>query len=152
MTQHVLATLGIYGGTLVVCFIAGLVQVINTEAMLLALSLWVIDDPAVLPLVALCAAVGQMAANAVFYLAGRGLFALPKGRWHDRIERAKVKVASWNQRPNLMLAAASVIGLPPLFLVAVAAGGLRISLVKFLVVGIVGRWLRFAIVLAIPWL
>jgi membrane protein YqaA with SNARE-associated domain len=152
VAQHLLATLGIYGGTLVVCFIAGIVQVINTEAVLLGMSIWLIDDPIQLPFVALCAAVGQMAANVVIFYAGRGVFALPRGRWHDRIERARTKIASWQKRPNLVLAAAAVVGVPPLVLVALVAGGMRIGLVRFATIGLCGRWLRFTVVIVIPWL
>jgi len=152
VAQHLLTALGLYGGTLVACFVAGIVQLVNTEAVLLGISLWLIDDPIQLPIVALCAAAGQMVANIGFFYAGRGAFALPRGRWHARIERARARIESWQKRPNLILAAAAVIGLPPLVLVAIAAGGLRIGVVRFTAIGLCGRWLRFLVVLAIPWL
>jgi membrane protein YqaA with SNARE-associated domain len=148
VTHDLLATLGLYGGTVVACFIAGIVQVINTEALLVATSLWLVDDPVQLPIVALCAAVGQMAANVVFFYAGRGAGALVR----TKLERVRTKIASWQKRPNAVLAAASVVGLPPLVLVAVAAGGLGIGVRRFAAIGLCGRWLRFGIVVAIPWL
>jgi membrane protein YqaA with SNARE-associated domain len=150
VTDHLLGALGIYGGTVVACFVAGIVQVINTEAILLAVSLWLVDDPLQLPAIALCAAVGQMAANVMFFYMGRGAGSLP--RIHAKLARVKDKIARWQQRPNLVLVAASIVGLPPLVLVAVAAGGLGIGIKKFAAIGLGGRWLRFAIVVAIPWL
>ena len=150
MTQHLLATLGLYGGTLVACFLAGIVQVINTEALLVVTSLWLVDDPAQLPLVALCAAVGQMLANVMFFYAGRGTGAMPFMR--TKLEKVRTRVSTWQKRPNAVLAAASVFGLPPLVLVAIAAGGLGIGLRRFATIGLCGRWLRFGIVVAIPWL
>lgn len=150
MTDHLLGALGIYGGTLVACFVAGIVQVINTEAILLGVSIWLVDDAAQLPLIALCAAIGQMIANVMFFYAGRGAGTLP--RVHAALARARAKIASWKQRPNLVLVAAAIVGLPPLVLVAVAAGGLGIGVKRFAAIGLCGRWLRFAIVLSIPWL
>ena len=150
MTQHLLGVLGVYGGTLVACFIAGIVQVINTEAVLLGVSLWLVDDPAQLPIVAACAAIGQMAANLVFFYAGRGAGSLPRVR--EKLDKVRTKIASWQKRPNLVLVAAAVIGLPPLVLVAVAAGGLGIGVRRFTVIGLLGRWVRFFVVVAIPWL
>jgi membrane protein YqaA with SNARE-associated domain len=150
VTQTLLGALGVYGGTIVACFIAGIVQVINTEAILLGVSIWIVDDPWQLPIVALCAAVGQMIANVMFFYMGRGAGSLP--RVHAKLARARDKLASWRNRPNLVLVAASIVGLPPLVLVAVAAGGLGIGVKRFATIGFCGRWLRFAIVVAIPWL
>jgi membrane protein YqaA with SNARE-associated domain len=150
VTQTLLGALGIYGGTLVACFVAGIVQLINTEAILLGVSIWLVDDPVQLPFVALCAAVGQMIANVMFFYMGRGAGSLP--RVEAKLARARAKIASWRQRPNLVLVAAAIVGLPPLVLVAVAAGGLGIGVKKFVAIGFGGRWLRFAIVVAIPWL
>jgi membrane protein YqaA with SNARE-associated domain len=150
VTHELLSALGIYGGTLVACFVAGIVQLINTEALLIAVSIWLVGDPIQLPLVALCAAVGQMAANVMFFYLGRGASALP--RVHAKIEQARTKVARWQKRPNLVLIAAAIVGLPPLVLVAVVAGGLGIGVRRFAAIGLAGRWLRFAIVISIPWL
>jgi membrane protein YqaA with SNARE-associated domain len=150
VTDHLLGALGIYGGTVVACFVAGIVQLINTEAILLGVSIFFVDDVVQLPLIALCAAVGQMIANVMFFYMGRGAASLP--RVHAKLARAKAKIAKWQQRPNLVLIVASIIGLPPLVLVAVAAGGLGIGVKRFATIGLCGRWLRFAIVVTIPWL
>jgi membrane protein YqaA with SNARE-associated domain len=70
----------------------------------------------------------------------------------DKLDKVRTKIASWQKRPNLVLVAAAVIGLPPLVLVAVAAGGLGIGVRRFTLIGLCGRWVRFAAVVAIPWL
>jgi membrane protein YqaA with SNARE-associated domain len=44
----------------------------------------------------------------------------------------------------------AVSGLPPFYLVSVAAGALRVSLARFLILGASGRFLRFASVVALP--
>jgi membrane protein YqaA with SNARE-associated domain len=146
----VIEALGIYGGTLVTCFVAGIVQVINTEAVLLGVSLWLVDSPTQLPLVALCAATGQMAANVGFFYAGRGGARVPRLR--AKLDAVRAKIATWQKRPTLVLIAAAIVGLPPLVLVAVAAGALGIGIRRFAVIGLLGRVLRFGAILAIPWL
>ena len=150
MTDHLLGGLGIYGGTVVACFVAGIVQVINTEAILLATSIWLVHDPVQLPLVALCAAIGQMAANVGFFYAGLSAGNLPRLR--AKLDKVRTKIATWQKRPTLVLIAAAVVGLPPLVLVAVAAGGLGIGVRRFTIIGLVGRAVRFGVVVAIPWL
>jgi membrane protein YqaA with SNARE-associated domain len=150
VTQTLLGALGIYGGTVIACFVAGLVQVINTEAILVGVSIFFVDDAVQLPIIALCAAVGQMIANVMFFYMGRGAGSLP--RVHAKLARVREKIAGWQKRPNLVLVAASIVGLPPLVLVAVAAGGLGIGVKRFATIGFFGRWLRFAIVVTIPWL
>ncbi|HEY3804495.1 MAG TPA: hypothetical protein VGL61_17885 [Kofleriaceae bacterium] len=150
MTDHLLGALGIYGGTLLACFVAGIVQVINTEAILLGVSIWLVDSPLQLPLVAACAAVGQMAANIGFFYAGRGGARMPRLR--AKLDGLRARIATWQKRPTLVLIAAAIIGLPPLVLVAVAAGGLGIGVRRFTIIGLLGRAIRFGAVLAIPWL
>jgi membrane protein YqaA with SNARE-associated domain len=152
MTDQLLATLGLYGGTAVVCFISGLFPIINSELFLLGLSAWLVDSWAQLPFVALAAAIGQMTANCVIYWLGLGLFELPKGRWKDKIERARVRVERWKRRPYAILAVASSVGLPPLVLVALAGGALKISFRAFAIIGLAGRYVRFLVCVVIPWL
>jgi membrane protein YqaA with SNARE-associated domain len=47
----------------------------------------------------------------------------------------------------LLVFASASTGFPPLAIVAVLVGQLRMSLTLFFVIGLVGRWLRFAAVL-----
>jgi len=152
MTDHLLATLGLYGGTAVVCFISGLLPIINSELFLLGLSAWLVESWEQLPAVALAAAIGQMGANCVIYYLGLGLFELPRGRWQDKIDRARIRASRWKGRPYAILAVASSVGLPPLVLVALAGGALRISFRAFALIGLGGRYVRFLVCVVIPWL
>jgi membrane protein YqaA with SNARE-associated domain len=152
MTDQLLATLGLYGGTAVVCFISGLFPIINSELFLLGLSAWLVESWAQLPFVALAAAIGQMGANCIIYYVGLGLFELPTGRWKEKIDRARVRVERWKRTPYAILAVASSVGLPPLVLVALAGGALEISFRAFALIGLGGRYVRFLVCVVIPWL
>ena len=152
MTHHLLGALGLYGGTLVVCFIAGLVPLVNAELYLVGVSMWAVHAPAQLPGVVLAAAVGQMTAKVLLYHAGMGMLELPRGRWKEKIERARAHLATWRKRPYLVYAVSSTVGLPPFYLVSLAAGALKIRFRAFCAIGLLGRIVRFGIIVAIPWL
>jgi len=65
------------------------------------------------------------------------------GELKDRLERARTGAAA-------VVFASAATGLPPFYVVSVAAGSLRWSLARFLLVGGTGRLLRFAAVVAVP--
>jgi membrane protein YqaA with SNARE-associated domain len=151
VSEHLLTSLGLYGGTLVVCFVSGLVPLVNAEAFLLAVSTWAVSSPAQLPGVVVCAAVGQMTAKVLLYFAGMGVLEMPRGRYREKIERARKRVEAWRKRPYLIFAVSSSVGLPPFLLVSIVAGALKIGFRAFCLIGLAGRTLRFAVVAIIPW-
>jgi membrane protein YqaA with SNARE-associated domain len=152
MTEQLLATLGLYGGTLVVCFISGIVPIVNAELFLVGLSMWAVKSPTQLPLIVVMAAVGQMTAKVLLYYMGQGLFELPRGRWREKIAHARTRLEKWRTRPYLIFALSATLGLPPFLLVSIAAGALKIGFRAFCAIGLAGRALRFAVIVAIPWL
>ena len=74
------------------------------------------------------------------------------------VEAARVRSDStarlerWKQRPYFVYGLSSVTGLPPFYLVSLAAGALRIKFTWFCVIGFAGRAVRFAVIVALPWL
>jgi membrane protein YqaA with SNARE-associated domain len=151
VTDSLLAMLGIYGGTFVVSWIAGLVPLVNTEVFLVGLVRLAVDRSSQLAPIVLCAAVGQMIAKIILYYTGRSLLDLPRGRYKNKVELLRVKIERWKTKPYLVYAISSVLGLPPFYLTVLAAGAMRIRFDAFLVIGFVGRVLRFAILVAIAW-
>lgn len=146
--------------TLIVCFVSAFIPVVNAEAYLGAVAL---ADPAVpTSALALAAAVGQMAGKYLWYL---GAAHATKWEWlRIRLEEPKRKAAyeKWRLRvEDRPLLAASVlflsasVGLPPLAITPIIAGHLRMNVWVFLIVGLVGRWIRFELLLAgvalLPW-
>lgn len=142
--------LGIYVGTFVVCFLAGLVPVINAELWLLAVTLMV-ASPAPLPAVVLLAAAGQMAGKVLLYFAALGALNMPTGRYKAKVDKARAKIQRWKGRPKWVLWASSVTGLPPFYVISLLAGALEIRLRTFCLIGMTGRTLRFGTLVALTY-
>lgn len=147
-----------------VAFLSALVPVLNLEVYLGGLAVFG-DDAGVWDVVVLSgvAAVGQMAGKMLFFLAGRGVLVLPKRLRHDaakppspRRARAAARLARWQERVEArpwlatgFVAVSASVGIPPFAVVSVLAGTMRVPLVVFAVAGLLGRWARFAFVLAV---
>lgn len=151
VTDDLLAMLGIYGGTLVVSIIAGVVPLVNAEVFLIGLVRIAVDRSSQLPAIVVAAATGQMIAKIGLYYAGRGMLELPRGRYKEKIETVRIKLERWKTKPYLVYAVSSVVGLPPFYLTVLAAGAMKIRFKAFLVIGLLGRLLRFAVLVAITW-
>jgi membrane protein YqaA with SNARE-associated domain len=151
VTEDLVAMLGIYGGTFVVSMIAGLVPVVNAEVFLITLVRLAVDRSSQLPAIVLAAAAGQMVAKIGLYRAGQGMFDLPRGQHHEKIEKVRGKLERWRTKPYLVYAVSSVLGLPPFYLTVLAAGALKIRFKAFLGIGLGGRVLRFACLVGITW-
>jgi membrane protein YqaA with SNARE-associated domain len=151
VTDDLLTMLGIYGGTFVVSFIAGLVPLVNAEVFLVGLVRFGIDDSSQLPGVVIAAAAGQMVAKIGLYHAGRGMLELPRGRYRAKIEAVRERIEHWKSRPYFIYGLSSVLGLPPFYLTVIAAGAMQIRFRAFLVIGMAGRLIRFAVLVAITW-
>lgn len=134
--------------TFAVCAVAGLIPVLNTEIYLIGVSALV--GPAAIAPLAIAAAAGAMVAKVGLYLAGRGAARLPRGKLRGGIDRLQASLAGRDGSPLALIFTSAVIGLPPFYLVAALSGALRISPVRFAVVGFFGRGLRFAACLAFP--
>lgn len=141
-----------------VAFASALVPVINIEAYLgLRAAIAGVGD---LWLLGLVASLGQMLGKIIWYYIGAS--SLEWGWIKRRVERPKqqARLVKWRarteQRPLLagtLVFVSAVTGFPPFAVISVLAGQLRMNLVLFLLVGLVGRWLRFVAVLAgVGWL
>ncbi|MGZ5416507.1 MAG: VTT domain-containing protein [Nocardioides sp.] len=131
---------------------SALVPLINIEAYLSVRaavasveSIWILS---------LVAAVGQMIGKIVWYYLGAS--ALNWGWVRRKVEKPKAaaRLETWrlrtHQRPGLtggLIFVSAFTGFPPFAILSVLAGQLRMSLTLFLVIGLLGRWLRFAAVL-----
>jgi membrane protein YqaA with SNARE-associated domain len=100
--------------------------------------------------VAAAAALGQMTAKSLLYLAGRGLLRLPFQRTSDRIRKATARLAGAEGGAMTLVLVSALTGIPPFYGMSLAAGVLRLRFGRFLCVGCGGRFLRFAAVFALP--
>ena len=132
-----------------VAFASALVPLINIEVYLIGLG--TIASPGNVWLLATVAGVGQMAGKLVWYYLGANALRWGWVRKKAEAPKAKAKLELWRKRTQdrpvvgaLLLFASAWSGFPPFAVVAVLAGQLRMNVVMFLVVGTVGRTLRFA--------
>lgn len=131
---------------------SAIVPVVNTEIYLLAASALAPRELAI-PLV-IAAATGQMLGKSLMYLAGVGALRLPS----ERLRRTVARVEARYQQAGAggatlgggIIFLSAVVGLPPFYVVSVACGLFRIPFMRFLVLGIVGRLIRFAVIVFVP--
>ena len=133
------------------CILSALVPVLNAEVYLAALA--ASESPPLWPMAAVAAA-GQMLGKIVYYFLGKSSldwrwikkrtdapkFQAGLARWRDRLEDRPWVAA-------LLVFVSASVGLPPFAIVAVLAGTLRMSFTMFMLVGFVGRLIRFASIL-----
>jgi len=152
MAQSLLASLGLYGATLAVAFIAGMFPVISIEVFLMGATALGVDSWALVALVGI-AAVGHQIAKTVTYYAGAGAFELPRGKLRAQIEAAQARIDRWNKRPRLVMFVSAVSGLPPLLLLGFIARPLmKMEIKAFTAISMTGRILRYAALVGIAWL
>jgi membrane protein YqaA with SNARE-associated domain len=146
----VLSTLALYAATFLMALVSGTIPfVINLEIYLLGVAaLSKAPAPAIVGL----ATAGQMLAAYILYLAGRGVLAAKFIRWKRR-EAAVRAFEKYRAHSFALVAISSVAGIPPFYGVSLAAGTVRFPLARFLIVGIIGRAVRFTLVYLAPsWL
>jgi membrane protein YqaA with SNARE-associated domain len=139
-------------GVLGVGVLSALVPLVNIEVYLGARG--AVASVHAIWTLALLAALGQMVGKVVWYYLGAS--SLKWGWVRRRMETPKAieRLERWRERTHerpvvagALVFASAFSGFPPFAIVAVVAGQLRMSLTLFFVLGLVGRWLRFAAVL-----
>ena len=133
-------------------FVSALVPLVNIEAYLGVRGS--VADVGGLWTLSFAAALGQMVGKVIWYYLGAN--ALSWGWVRKKVEtpKAQARLQTWRtrtqQRPvitGVLVFASASSGFPPFAIVAVLAGQLRMNLMVFFVLGLLGRWVRFAAVL-----
>jgi membrane protein YqaA with SNARE-associated domain len=133
--------------TLVVSAVGGLVPFVNVELWLVGVSA-ACPSAAVLP-VTLAASLGQVAAKAVLYQAGRATFPGLRSRG-PRLAAIVRRLEGRGRRSAALVFTSALAGVPPLYAVSVVAGVTRFRFASFIVLTLAGRLLRFAVVFGLP--
>lgn len=139
---------GLYLTTFIVAVISGVVPVVNIEIYLV----WVAAlTPSSLGVpITVLAAAGQMIGKTIMYLAAAGILKISVKEPGEKMASIKKKFESWKDRLSLFLFLSAFSGFPPFYVVSLAAGALRINFWRFLVAGLAGRLLRFALIVFFP--
>jgi membrane protein YqaA with SNARE-associated domain len=149
VVHSLLASLGLYGATFAVAFIAGMFPIVSIELFLIGATALGAELES-LPVLIAIAAVGHQIAKTITYYAGAGAFELPRGRMRARIEAAKARIERWNRRPRLIMFVAAGTGLPPLWALGFIAQPLmKMNFATFTAITFTGRTLRYCTLVAI---
>jgi len=149
VVDSLLTSVGLYGATFAVAFIAGMFPLVSIEVFLIGATA-LGAEPRTLPVLIAIAAVGHQIAKTITYYAGAGVFELPRGRMRQRIEAAKARIERWNRRPRLILFIAAATGLPPLWALGFIAQPLmKMDIFTFTAISFIGRVLRYATLVAV---
>jgi membrane protein YqaA with SNARE-associated domain len=149
VTDSLLSSLGLYGATFAVAFIAGMFPLFSIEVFLVGLTALGVEGRVLVVLIGI-AAVGHQVAKTLTYYVGAGVFELPRGKLRARIEAAKARIDRWNKRPRLIMFVSAAFGLPPLVVLGYIAGPLmKMRITTFTAITMTGRVLRYITLVAV---
>ncbi|HEY0017200.1 MAG TPA: hypothetical protein VGC13_12900 [Longimicrobium sp.] len=143
-----MSLLAVWLATAGVAVASAIIPVINIEIYLLGAAALAPQAMAV-PLV-LAATIGQMIGKVVMYFAGTGAVKLPGKRLQAALDGMHVTLRDRPRSGGALVFASAASGFPPFFIVTVAAGAARMNLAAFVVLGFLGRLVRFAVIVAVP--
>jgi len=142
-----LSTAALWSMTFLFALISGIIPfVLNIELYLLAVA--TLTDAPAAAIVGLATA-GQTLAKVILYLVGNGALNI---KWVKKSASSKA-AGAFAKRPGSglsIVAFSAVVGFPPLYGVALVAGTLRLPLVAFTVLIIIGRLIRFGGIYLVP--
>lgn len=131
-----------------VCVAGAIIPFINTEIYLLSVSA-LSPRGFVWPLVT-AATLGQMVGKVAMFYAGRGVLRIRHARVRRAVESLRGRLESRPLLAKGVLLSSATVGLPPLYVMAVACGTIGMGVVSFFLIGSVGRLIHFAVVALIP--
>lgn len=153
-TAHFVQVFGLLPGAFVLCFLSGLVPFLNSEIFVIALAAMT-DSPADLMLIAGLGSIGQILAMLILYASGGGVLNVrflraQSARRQAKLDRLRERMTRYQGSVYSILFLAASTGLPPVYMVSILCGLLRVNLWRFVLVGTSGRLLRFAILVWCP--
>lgn len=135
-------------GTFLYCIGSAIIPVMHAEAYLIAAS--ALTPPALSWGLVLAATAGQMIGKVLMYWAGQGALRLPSEWMRKRMAAATARYEGHRGVGNGLIFLSASSGLPPFYVIAVAAGMLRVPLRSFIIFGTAGRFVRFAAAVFLP--
>lgn len=135
---------GVLGSAAVACFAGGILPWISGEAVVAGAT--VLLPPPVLPLLVVACALGQLAAKASIYgLARWAPTRLPR-RARSALDRARRLLEGSAARVAVVLFLSGATGMPPFYLVTLAAGTVAVPPALFLGASGAGVLARYAVI------
>ena len=139
-----MAEIAILTSAFVMSVLSGLVPFVNAEVLVAGAAV-AAPTALVAPVIVACSA-GQIVAKVGLYAGARWLPERLPAKARKRLEAASQKTKRLEGAGFTLVLVSAVVGLPPFYLISLAAGALRMSLTWFIIVGLVGRGVRFAVI------
>ena len=121
--------------------VSSLIPLVNAEAMVLATALAV--PPELALLVVASVTLGQVAGKVVLYRGGEGFGKVAASNKSGRVYAMARRLEGKQRRLQLVFFSSASVGLPPLYIMTLVAGIARMPMPTFLVLCLVGRFIRF---------
>lgn len=138
--------------TLGVAIASALLPFVNIEVYMVALGAKI--DPSHAPLYAIAGGIGQTIGKVVWYVVAMRSVNSEWARKKLESPKMKASIAKWHARTESnpwvaggVMFAAAFAGIPPLLAMAVVAGAIRMPMWVFVPTTLVGRTLRFYLIL-----
>ena len=145
---QLLQSVGVFGGTYVICLVSGFIPIVNAELFLIWISL-MISKTEYIPILLLATA-GQMTAKILMFLSGKGVINISKKRYEKKIGEIQAKMKKWESKIDIFIFLSSFTGFPPFYVVSVLSGMTHVNIIRFFIAGTLGRLLRFGLVMYFP--
>jgi membrane protein YqaA with SNARE-associated domain len=133
--------------TFAVSLVGGFVPLVNVEVYLVGVAA-AVPHAGLVPIV-LAASLGQVCAKCALYGAGSGAWRSACGRSRALAEGV-ARLRAGRSGGRALVFSSALFGLPPFYVVSLAAGALRLGLPMFVALGFSGRVLRFSAILLAP--
>ena len=127
--------------------VGSVIPLINTELLVVTLAATT-PAYAIWPLIVLATA-GTMVGKAFLFFVGRGAVRF-KIRGRDKVDAFLGDMEKRQGLTGSLLFVSAVTGFPPFYVVTVASGAAGLALSRFLIVGFVGRFVRYAVLVVAP--
>ena len=143
-----MSLLAVWLTTFGVAVLSAMVPVVNIEIYLLGASA-LAPRQMVIPLV-VAATLGQVIGKIGLYYAGTGALKVRGKRLQEALMKMNTQMQARPRMGGALVFVSATAGVPPYYLVTLAAGAARMNLPMFLVLSLIGRLIRFAVVVAVP--
>lgn len=143
-----MSLLAVWLTTFGVAVLSAVIPLVNIEIYLLGASA-LAPRHMVIPLV-IAGTLGQVIGKIALYYAGSGALKIPGKRLQASLQKMNTQMQERPHMGSALVFVSSTLGIPPYYVVTLAAGAAKMNLPMFLAVSLVGRLIRFAIVVAVP--
>jgi membrane protein YqaA with SNARE-associated domain len=136
-------------GSFLIAIVSALVPWVNAELLMLSM-VPLAGSSARLALLVALVTLGQMIGKTIMYWASRRATQPRARRLQQAVDRWRKRLGSHPGSALGVIFTSATTGLPPFYVVSVAAGALKMGFGRFLAIGTAGRLLHFALVAFAP--